>query len=68
MLFRSKKIPFPASLPMAVYNDTIINALMSNSYFQEENAQTGLPEPFSDLVGKVAIDDNPVLMFYTVHL
>jgi len=64
----NKKIQTPLSIPMAVYNDDIINVILGNSDFQKENAQIGLPEPFTDLVGKVALDDNPVLMFYTVEI
>ncbi len=68
LLKENKQVQIPPSVPMAVYNDNIVSKLTSNSFFQEERAQIGLPEPFTDLVGKVAIDDNPVLMFYTVEI
>ena len=58
----------PLSYIIGVYNNMFIDVLLDNEIFQANNSDNkSFMPPFSDFVGKIKLDDNPILMFYKIH-
>ena len=58
----------PLSHIIGVHNNMFIDELLNNEIFQANNSNNkSFMPPFSDFVGKIKLDDNPILMFYKIR-